>query len=93
MILTGLHGQNRSPKYLLVSGMCQKSGQIHYVLKEHYEVRVIVIVHLVTHSIFPNLNSGLVPVDPGGLVIVCYCYQVLKELTVQDLGRGPGYAL
>ena len=25
-------------------------------------------VQLVTHSIIPNLNSGLVPIDPVGLV-------------------------
>ena len=31
-------------------------------------IRVIVIVQLVTHYKIPNLNSGLVPVDPGGLV-------------------------
>ena len=29
---------------------------------------MIVKVKLVTHSIIPNLNSGLVPIDPVGLV-------------------------
>ena len=27
-------------------------------------------VQLVTHSIIPNLNSGLVPIDPVGLVVI-----------------------
>ena len=26
------------------------------------------ILQLVTHSIIPNIKSGLVPVDPGGIV-------------------------
>ena len=38
---------------------------------EQYKcVCVIVKVQLVTHSIIPNLNSGLVPIDPVGLVYV-----------------------
>ena len=42
--------------------------EVYHFKKELYEVRVIVTVQLVTHSIIPNLNSGLVPVDPSGLV-------------------------
>ena len=31
-----------------------------------------------THSIIPNLNSGLVPVDPGGLVLFfCHIYNLI----------------
>ena len=35
-------------------------------------------VHLVTHSIIPNLNSGLVPIDPVGLVSLIIDMLVLQ---------------
>ena len=56
----------------------QQEGEhdvVHHVQEEHYQndqlkcVCVIVKVYLVTHSIIPNLNSGLVPIDPEGLVL------------------------
>ena len=31
-------------------------------------------VQLVTHSIIPNLNFGLVPIDPVGLVYTTHIY-------------------
>ena len=55
-------------------GQCREEHRVvHHVQEEHYQndqlkcVCVIVKVQLVTHSIIPNLNSGLVPISPEGL--------------------------
>ena len=59
---------------------------------------MIVKVQLVTHSIIPNLNSGLVPIDPVGLVdpeletISTILYSHLAEQQPHDLevAAAPG---
>ena len=60
-------GPNRSP---ISIPECQPIEPIvHLVQNEQYKcVCVIMKVQLVTHSIIPNLNSGLVPIDLVGLV-------------------------
>ena len=52
-------------------------------------------VQLVTHSIIPNLNSGLVPIDPVGLVILTniFVLTVSSILLFHLLNQGQGVGL
>ena len=65
-------GPNRSPKYPWVSAYCPPCSKwtIKMCLCDHESLVGI------THSIIPNLNSRLVPIDPIGLV------KTLKQLKV-----------